>query len=167
MEQSVPALILAAVMVVGSLVMAGVTTGAMGTLEGSWRQMLTVAEERLGTQLSLVGSELSPDGHLLRVHLRNDGRVTIADPRLMDVIVTYHDPQGALHTMWLPYADGPLQNNTWTVEAIGGDRRNPGLADPEEVMTLAIRLQPPVDVANDARWLVVVAPSGVSYTFYF
>ncbi len=167
MEQGVPALILAAVMVVGSLLMAGITTGAMGSLEGAWRQTLATAEERLGTQLSLVGSELSADGQLLRLHLRNNGRVTLADPRLMDVIITYQDSQGQPHSRWLPYADGPLGDNTWTIEAIGGDRRNPGLLDPGEVMTVAVRLQPPVDVANDVRWLVVVTPTGVAYSFYF
>jgi len=167
MEQSVPALVIAVVMVVGSLMMAGVTTGALDTLEGAWREMVTSAEERVGTQLSPLTSELSADGRLLRVHLRNEGRVVLGDPRLMDVIITYRDPNGQVHTLWLPYADGPLSDNTWTVEAIGGDRRNPGLLDPGEVMAMAVQVNPPVDGANPLRWLVLVTASGLSYVVYF
>ncbi len=147
--------------------MTGVTTGAVDNMHRAWREVLATAEERLGTQLALLTTELGQDGRLVRLYLRNDGRASVDDPRLMDLIVTYRDNQGNRHTLWLPYAEGPLQDNSWTVDAIGNDRRSPGVWDPGEVATIAFRVNPPIDVANQGRWLVLVAPSGISYSFYF
>ncbi len=167
MEHTVPALIVAAAILIGGLVMTGVTTGALERVDRSWRDMLTVAEERVGSDLELVSASLSGDGRQVTLVMRNVGRVAIVDPRLLDVIVTYRDTSGQRHSLWLPYADGPLQDNTWQVTAIGNDRRNPGILDPGESMEVAVQVSPAMDTANSDRWLVLALASGVSYTIYF
>jgi archaellum component FlaF (FlaF/FlaG flagellin family) len=167
MEHTVPALIVAAAILIGGLVMTGVTTGALERVDRSWRDMLTVAEERMGTALEQVSTDLSPDGSQVTVVMKNAGRVAVADPRLMDVIISYRDTGGQQHNLWLPYADGPLQDNTWQVASISNDRRNPSILDPGETMELVVRVSPPIDTANSDRWLVVALASGVTYTVYF
>ncbi|HXG41185.1 MAG TPA: hypothetical protein VNL95_00440 [Dehalococcoidia bacterium] len=167
MEHTIPALIVAAAVLVGALVMTGVTTGAVERVDRSWRDMLAVAEERVGSALEQVSTDLSPDGTQVTVLLKNAGRVAIADPRLMDVIISYRDGSGQRHTRWLPYADGPLQDNTWQVASISNDRRNPGILDPGETMQVVVQVSPAVDTTNSDRWLVLALASGLSYTIYF
>ncbi len=89
MEHTIPALIVAAAVLVGALVMTGVTTGAVERVDRSWRDMLAVAEERVGSALEQVSTSLSPDGTQVTVLLKNAGRVAIVDPRLMDVIIDW------------------------------------------------------------------------------
>ena len=70
------------------------------------------------------------------------------------------------HLVWVPYTDGGLQDNTWTVSAITGDYRNPGVLDPGEEMTIQIRIAPATQEGPD-RWLVMSTDTGVTYTIYF
>jgi len=114
-----------------------------------------------------VSTSLSPDGTQVTVLLKNAGRVAIVDPRLMDVIISYRDSGGQRHSLWLPYADGPLQDNTWQVAAISNDRRNPGILDPGETMQVVVQVSPAIDTSNNDRWLVLALSSGLSYTIYF
>ncbi len=125
MEHTIPALIVAAAILIGGLVMTGVTTNALERVDRSWRDMLSVAEERMGSVLEQVSASVSPDGTQVRLVMKNVGRVPITDPRLMDVIVSYYDAGGQQHSRWLPYADGPLRDNTWQIASISNDRRNP------------------------------------------
>jgi hypothetical protein len=167
MEQTIPALIIAAAILIGGLVMTGVTSNALDRVDRSWREMLAVAEERAGSALELVSTDLAADGRQVTVVMKNVGRVTVSDPRLMDLIISYRDSSGQRHSRWLPYADGPLQDNSWQVAAISNDRRNPGILDPGESMEVRVQVSPAIDTANSDRWLVLALPSGLSFTVYF
>ncbi|GBD14399.1 hypothetical protein HRbin25_00272 [bacterium HR25] len=167
MEQTIPSLILAAAMIMTSLVVAGAARTYWSSTAPSLKEAVATAEQRLGTELSVTDKSLNAGGDRVTVTLENRGRTPIADPRLMDLMVSYTDQAGQRHSSWYPYADGPLQQNTWTITAIQGDRRNPGMVDPGETMVLEVWLDPPVDTANTDRWLVVSTPSGLSYTVYF
>lgn len=83
----------------------------------------------------------------------------------MDLIANYQAPVNERVIRWLPYAS-ILADNTWTIESIAVDYRNPGILDPGEQMTIAIRLDPRA-VTGSNRWIVLTTETGVSYSVYF
>ena len=166
MEHTIPALILGAILVMGAVIMAGVTNNAVDTVGESWREIEVLSEERLGTDLSVVSTSVSAGGDDVDVVLRNDGRTSIWDSSLMDVIINYEGTDDTRYALWLPYTETPPQNNTWTVTAISGDYRNPGVLDNGEEMTIQIRLSPATKTGPD-RWVVIATETGISYSIYF
>ena len=164
MEHTIPALVIAAVLVFGGVVMAGVTNSTVDKVGESWRDIEAIAEERLGTELAVVSTQVS--GSDVSVVLRNRGRTPIADPTLMDVIINYTGTDSTRYVRWLPYTPGPLADNTWTVASIANDYRNPGMLDNGEEMTLQMRLNPATAGGPD-RWVVVATETGISYSIYF
>lgn len=166
MEHTIPALILGAILVMGAVIMAGVTNNAVDTVGESWREIEVLSEERLGTDLSVVSTSVSPGGDDVDVVLRNNGRTSIWDSSLMDVIINYEGTDDTRYALWLPYTETPPQNNTWTVTAISGDYRNPGVLDNGEEMTIQIHLSPATKTGPD-RWVVIATETGISYSIYF
>jgi archaellum component FlaF (FlaF/FlaG flagellin family) len=166
MEHSIPALVVAAVLIVGGAVIASVMGSSVDTVGDSWRDINQITEERLGTELSVVSTSVGGGGSDISVNISNSGRTSIYDPSYMDVIINYDGTDDERHLLWVPYTDGALQDNTWTVSAITGDYRNPGVLDPGEEMAIQIRINPATQGGPD-RWLIVSTDTGVTYTIYF
>ena len=166
MEHTIPALVLAAILIVGGVIMAGVTSSSVDTVSESWREIEALAEERLGTDLTVVSTQVTGGGQDLTVVLRNEGRTPVRDPALMDMIVNYTGSDANRYVVWIPYTDGALQDNTWTVTGITGDYRNPGVLDTGEEMTIQIRVNPTIQDGPN-RWLVISTESGITYNVYF
>jgi|FLYL01.1.fsa_nt_gi archaellum component FlaF (FlaF/FlaG flagellin family) len=167
MEQSIPALVVAAVMIVAGVLIASVTNNSVETVNESWREMERIAESRLGTDLTVLSTSVAPDGTQVTAVVRNEGRTQLYDFEHMDLIVNYDGADLQRHNVWLPYSEEvPQPANTWTVSAIAGDFHNPGILDTGEEMTLTILLDP-ATVAGSDRWLVLATDTGVSYTVYF
>ncbi|HEU4758640.1 MAG TPA: hypothetical protein VFT91_01540 [Dehalococcoidia bacterium] len=166
MEHTIPALVIAAVLVFGGVVMAGVTNSTVDKVGSSWRDIEAIAEDRLGTELSVVSTQVSAPGTDVTVVVRNNGRTSIKEPSLMDLIINYTGLDTTRYSRWLAYTSGPLQDNTWTVTALAGDFRNPGELDTGEEMTIQIHLNPATAVGPD-RWLVIGTETGITYSVYF
>ena len=166
MEQTIPALVIAAILVFGGTLIAGVTNSSVNSVGESWREINAVAEQRLGTELTVVSTSVGNGRAEVNVTLANAGRTPIFDPSLMDVIINYSGTDNERHILWVPYTEGALQDNTWTVTAVSGDYRNPGVLDPGEEMTIQIRINPATQNGPD-RWLVISTDTGVAYTLYF
>jgi len=166
MENTIPALVLAAILVIGGVLMAGVTNSSVDKVSQSWREMEALSEERLGTELTVVSTQVTGDGDNVTVVLRNEGRTPVREPSLMDLIINYDGKDDLRHVLWLPYTDGTLQDNTWTVTGISGDYRNPGVLDAGEEMTIQIRLNPATEDGPN-RWLVIATETGIAYSVYF
>lgn len=166
MENAIPALVVASILVIGGVLVAGVTNSSIDNMGQSWREIEALSEERLGTDLTVVSTQVLNEGADVDVVLGNEGRTPIWDPSLMDVIINYEGTDDQRYAVWLPYTDSPPQDNTWTVTGISGDYRNPGILDAGEEMTIQIHLNP---AAKDgpSRWLVVATETGVSYSIYF
>jgi archaellum component FlaF (FlaF/FlaG flagellin family) len=165
-EHSIPALVVAAILIAAGAVIAGVMGSSVDTVGDSWRDINLISEERLGTELSVVSTSVGGGGSDISATLNNSGRTSIYDPSFMDVIINYNGTDDERHLLWLPYTDGALQDNTWTVSAISGDYRNPGVLDPGEEMTIQIQISPATQGGPD-RWLVISTDTGVTYTVYF
>ena len=166
MENSIPALVIAAIMIFAAVLIAGATTSSVDNMNQSWREMEAISEERLGTELTVVSTQVDGTGTLVTAVVRNEGRTAIDDFAAMDIIANYPDAGSQRYINWLSYAEATLQDNTWTVASIAADYRNPGVLDSGEQMTIEIQLNPAVGSAPE-RWLVLATETGVSYTVYF
>lgn len=166
MEHSIPALLIASIMILASVLIADVTTNSVDSINQGWREMETISEERLGTSLTVISTDVDPTGSLITAVVRNEGRTAIDNFAGMDIIVNYQAIDSQRYINWLSYQESGLADNTWTVAAIAGDYRNPGVLDAGEEMTIEIQLNPAASTAPE-RWLVLATDTGVSYTVYF
>jgi archaellum component FlaF (FlaF/FlaG flagellin family) len=167
MEHAIPALVIAALIVVGGVVLAGVTNSSLDNVGQSWRDMEALSEERVGTDLTVVSTDVTGGGADVTVVLSNRGRTAIQQPSLMDLIINYDGSDDERYVLWLPYSDNnPPGDNQWTVAGISGDYRNPGVLDTGEDMTIQIRLNPATKDGPN-RWLVLATEAGIAYTIYF
>ena len=167
MEQSIPALLIASIMILASVLIAGVTNSSITTVNDSWREMEMISEERLGTDLTVVSTEVSPDTLEVTVVVLNEGRTPLDDFEHMDLIINYDGDDLERHVTWLPYTEDTVQtSNTWKLGAILNDYHNPGIVDTGEQMTVTIKVNPGVLIGPN-RWLVLATQAGVAYTVYF
>jgi archaellum component FlaF (FlaF/FlaG flagellin family) len=167
MEHAIPALVVAAVIVFGGVILADATRGSLQTVDESWRDIEAISEERLGTDLTVASTQVTDGGSTVTVVIANEGRTSISEPSYMDLIMNYDGTDVERHVVWLPYTDtSPPGDNEWTVDSISGDYRNPGILDTGEEMTIQIHLNPPTDTGPD-RWLVLSTETGVAYSIYF
>jgi len=166
-EQTIPALIIAAIMIGAGILLADITTDSVTDVNDSWRQIEAVAVDRLGTDLSISNTAVGGSGTEVTFDVLNDGRTPMADFDDMDVIITYDGTDLNRYSVWLPFNEDVTQpDNTWQVTTIINDSRNPGVLDMGEQMTIRIQLNPPTDVGPN-RWLVLATSTGLSYTVYF
>ncbi len=167
MEHTIPALVIAAIIVVGGVILASVTNSSLDRVGLSWREMEALSEERVGTELTVVSTDVTGGGEDVTVVLGNEGRTPIEDPSLMDLIISYPDSGAQRHVVWLPHTENnPPGDNEWTVDSISGDYRNPGVFDTDEEMTISIHLNPATDTGPN-RWLVLATETGITYSIYF
>jgi flagellar protein FlaF len=166
MENSIPALIIAGVLIIAAAVLGNVTNRSVSNVGDAWKDMEVVSEERLGTDLSLVSATLNPGGDIVTFSVQNDGRTSISDFELMDVIANYDGASGRYST-WLPYTEEASQpDNSWKIAGITNDNKNPGILDTGEQLNISVVLDPVV-TGPDNRWLSLSTDTGVSYTVNF
>jgi hypothetical protein len=167
MEHAIPALVIAALIVVCGVALAGVTNSSIDNVGQSWRDMEALSEERLGTDLSVVSTDVTGGGADVTLVLSNEGRTAIQQPPLMDLIINYDGTDDERYVFWLPHTDSnPPGDNQWTVDSISGDYRNPDIFDGGEEMTIKIHLDPATKVGPN-RWLVLSTEAGITYSIYF
>lgn len=167
MEQTIPALLVAAIMILSGVLLADVTTSSVDNINQSWREIEAITEERLGTDLSVQSTTVNGGGDELTIDVLNEGRTPIEDFELMDLIISYDGQDAQRYAAWLPFSDEATQSdNTWQVTSIANDFRNIGVLDTGEQMTVRVLLDPPTDVGPD-RWVVFATDTGISYTVYF
>ncbi len=161
METSIPALLIAAIMLITSIVMARSGYSSVDRLGQSWQAMEQRLEERVRTQLTAVSAQVDESHANITLELRNDGQTPVADFARMDVLVQYFSESGAHYVNWVPFTSGPLQSNTWAVESILDDYVNPGVLDPEETLQIQVRINPPMGTGTNG-WIIVSTENGVT-----
>ncbi len=167
MEQTIPALIIAAIMITAGILLANITTDSVTDVNDSWRQIEAVAELRLGTDLSISNTAVGGGGTEVTFDVLNDGRTPIDDFDDVDVIISYDGTDTNRYSVWIPFDENVIQpDNTWQVTTIINDSRNTGVLDMGEQMSIRIKLNPATDVGPD-RWFVFATSTGISYTVYY
>lgn len=166
MENAIPAIVIAGVLIIAAAVLGNVTNRSVNSVGDAWREMEAVSEARLGTQLEPISATLDPGGQAISLVLENNGRTSISDFDHMDVIANYDGFSGRFST-WLAYTELAVQpDNSWRVTAITNDNKNPGILDTGEQLTINVQLAPAVTGPAN-RWLSVATETGVTYTVTF
>ncbi len=161
METSIPALLIAAIMMITTVVMARSGYSSVDRLGQSWQGMEQRLEERVRTQLTAVSSQVDSSHANITLQLRNDGQTTVADFARMDVVVQYLSESGTRYAHWIPFTSGALQSNTWRVASIANDTFEPGVLNPGEILQLEIRINPPMGPGTNG-WVIVSTENGVT-----
>jgi archaellum component FlaF (FlaF/FlaG flagellin family) len=161
METSIPALLIAAILMITTVVMARSGYSSVDRMGQSWQVMEERLEEQVRTELTTVETLVDPSYANITVRLRNDGQTAIADWARMDVVVQYFSESGTRYVRWIPYASGALQSNTWTLVDIQNDSFEPDVLNSGEIAELRIRINPLMGVGTTA-WVIVSTENGVT-----
>jgi hypothetical protein len=166
MENGLPALMLAAILMLSTVLMArGGFLGA-DAIGQSLRQSQTNYEQQNHTTLTVTGAASDPTGANITITIRNDGSTAIADFANMDVVVQYFGAGGARYDKWLPYIAGPLAGDTWTTGTFTNDVFEPGILNTGESVQILIRVNPVVAPAT-TNLAVIGTEKGVTVQTYF
>ncbi|MEX2226082.1 MAG: hypothetical protein WEB52_06510 [Dehalococcoidia bacterium] len=166
MENGLPALMLAAMMMLATVLMArGGFLGA-DAIGMSLRESEGRYAEQSRTGLTVTGSSIDGTGANVTLTVRNDGQTPIADFAGMDVVVQYFDENTDRYDRWVPYTGGALASNTWTAGNFQDDVFEPGILNSGESMDITVRVNPVVG-AGSVNWAIVGTDKGVTVQTYF
>jgi archaellum component FlaF (FlaF/FlaG flagellin family) len=164
METSIPAAVIAAILMVSAMVLARSGYRSVDEMGQLWKEMEARSAEQVHTQLTITS--VTSSSPYVDADLRNDGSTTLADYDRMDVLVQYTTGGGAPVLAWIPYTSDPLAENTWTVQDITNDAFEPGILNPGETLTMRIWLDPAAGVGTTDR-LVIATDLGVTVSTMF
>ena len=166
MENGLPALLIAAILMLSTVVMArGGFLGA-DAIGQSLRQSQTSYEQQNHTILTVTGTSIDSTGANVTITVRNDGQTAVADFASMDVVVQYFGVGGARYDKWLPFIAGPLAADTWTTGTFTNDLFEPGILNTGESVQILIRVNPVVAPAT-TNLAVIGTEKGVTVQTYF
>lgn len=161
METSIPALLVAAILMITTVVMARTGYSSVDRIGQSWQVMEERLEERVRTELTTVETLVDGSYANITVRVRNDGQTPVADWARMDVVVQYFSESGTRYVRWIPYTSGALQSNTWTLVNIENDTFEPGVLNPGEIAEIRIRINPLMGTGTSG-WVIISTENGVT-----
>ncbi len=165
METSIPALIVAATLLVTTVVLARSGYTSLDSLGQSWQVMEQRLGEQTHTELTVVEASVDGSGANITLRLRNDGQTKMADYARMDVVAQYFSEGGSRYVTWIPYTSGALESNTWTVVTISNDVFEPNVLNPGEVLEMQVRINPAMG-AGTTGWVIVATENGITVSAY-
>ena len=165
METSIPALLVTAILMITTVLLARSGYTSLDEVGQSWQSMQERLGDQVHTQVAVVETRIDESKANITVMIRNDGQTKIADYPRMDVVVQYFSESGSRYVRWVPYTAGALQSNTWTVVSIANDAFEPDVLNPGEVMEMQIRVNPPLG-AGTTGWVIVATENGVTVSAY-
>ena len=168
--------IIAAIVAVAAILIAAniVITGGLymaDTLTSSMKEAQDAKNEQLKTEIEI--SNITADGSTINVTLCNTGHERIREFSQVDAILHYYTPgggpEGILKIVRISYTKETTPgDNEWTITGIAPDNINPGIFDPDEEMTIRIKVSgSPVKINSENNWLQITTPNGVSTSKYF
>ncbi len=152
METSIPALLVAAMLLVSTVVLGRSGYASFGEMGESLKAMEARAEQQVRTQLAIT--DVTHSSPYVDVDLRNDGSTSLAEFGRMDVLVEYTSGTGTPVLAWIPHSEGSLTPNTWVVQSIVNDAFEPGILNPSETLEMRIELDPAVGAGTTNRLLI-------------
>jgi len=157
--------VISGVLIISSFLLASVLMfGTFLTTSGSQAQSLRdlgrLNQQKAGSEISIISGTVTASvtgtGTDMTLLVDNIGSQSVQSFSEMDVIVHYTDSNDATVLKYLTYNDGGAGENQWTnpVTGITPDTFNPRMWDPDETMTIELRVTPAVKQGTSA--LVVV-----------
>jgi len=165
METSIPALLVTAILMITTVVLARSGYTSLDEVGQSWQSMQERLGDQVHTQLTVVETSIDGSRANITARIRNDGQTKMADYTRMDVVVQYFSESGTRYVRWVPYTSGELQSNTWTVASIENDVFEPAVLNPGEVLEMQVRVNPPLG-AGTTGWVIVATENGVTVSAY-
>jgi hypothetical protein len=166
MENGLPALLIAAILMLSTVFMArGGFLGA-DAIGQSLRQSEVRYEQKSRTGLTITGTSVDPAGANITITVRNDGQTVLADFAGMDVVVQYFGETGTRYDKWIGYTSGALASDTWTTGTFTNDVFEPGILNSGESMQMLIRVNPVVGAAT-TNLAIIGSEKGVTVQTYF
>jgi len=164
METSIPAAVIAAILMVSAMVLARSGYRSVDEMGQIWKEMEARSSEQVHTRLTITN--VTSSSPYVDADLQNDGSTALADYAQMDVLVQYTTGGGAPVLAWIPYTNSALAPNTWTIQDITNDAFEPGILNPGETLRMRIWLDPPAGVGTTNR-LLIATDLGVTVSTTF
>ena len=161
MENGIPALVIAAIIMTASLLVTRSGLTSMDAIAETLKQSEARMSQRAQTQLAVTSTSIDGTGANITVTVKNDGATSLGDFSRMDVIVDYFGETGTRYDRWLGYTAGALQSDTWTTGTFIDDVFEPRILNPGESMELLLRVNPVVGQGTSNR-AIIVTEQGVT-----
>ena len=120
--------------------------------------------EMLRTDIDVLRASQLSWGNNLRVTVKNSGQIKLASYDKWDIIVSYEDGDGQIHSEWLPYTTGLLEANEWQKARIGlngpVEYFEPGILNPGEELVILANLAPTPGDATTSD-VSITTPNGI------
>lgn len=163
MEHGIPALLVATIMIVAALLVTRSGLSGVDAVTQSFKEMETRTGLQARTRVEMTGTGADASGANLTATVANSGATVLGNWGATDVVVRYKDETGAYQIRWLPYTDGALVANSWTVNAITNDVFEPSLLNPGEEMQIQLRINPVIGCGTTGT-IVFTTEQGVATT---
>ena len=166
MENGIPALLIAAILMLSTVFMARGGFVGMDAVGQQLKQSETAIGAQNRTSLEATGSSIDPTGANITITVLNNGQTNVSQYAQMDVVLQYFDENGVRYDKWIPYTSGALNADTWTTGTFTNDVFEPGILNPGESMEVTVRVNPPVGAGTTNR-AVIGTENGVTLQTYF
>jgi len=165
MENGLPALMIAAILMLASVLIS--RGGLLGA--DAIGQTLREAEERHALQnrtgLTITGVTVDGSGANITVTLRNDGATPLGDWAATDAWVQYFGETGTRYDKYLAYTQ-VLGSDTWATGSFTNDVFEPGILNQGETVELQLRVNPVIGAGTTNR-VIIGTDRGVTTSSYF
>jgi archaellum component FlaF (FlaF/FlaG flagellin family) len=154
MENAIPSLLIGALLIVASTLMAQSGLKSYDRIGNSLREMESRLSEQSSARLEIQNVTVDGNRQGLTLSLVNTGQTRIAAFEKVDVILTYFtSPTNQLST-WLPYDSSGLGANIWQVTSIAGDNFDPGILNPGESAVIHVALSSAMQAGKTNRIMI-------------
>src|SRR5512142_1971764 len=140
MENAIPSLLIGALLIVASTLMAQSGLHSYDRIGNSLREMETRLGEQSQTRLEIQNVTVDGNRQGLTLNLVNTGQTRIAEFDHVDVILSYFTSPATQTSTWLPYDSTGLGANIWQVTSITADNFDPGILNPGETAVIHVSL---------------------------
>ncbi|HZP56758.1 MAG TPA: hypothetical protein VFC53_04295 [Dehalococcoidia bacterium] len=166
MENGIPALMIAAILMLSTVFIARGGFIGMDAVGQSLKQQETTIGQQNRTGLTVTGTSIDGTGSNLTITVRNDGQTPVSQWDEMDIVLQYFGEAGGRFDKWIPYTAGPLGADTWTTGSFANDIFEPGILNTGESVDLLVRVNPAV-AAGSTNWAIIGTEKGVTVQTYF
>jgi archaellum component FlaF (FlaF/FlaG flagellin family) len=165
MENAIPSLLIGALLIVASTLMAQSGLHSYDKVNNSLRQMETRLGDQAQSRLEIQNIAVDGDKQGLTLNLLNTGQTRISAFDRVDLILTYFTGPSTQASTWLPFTTSPGTND-WQVTSIVGDVFDPGILNPGESASIHVQLGSAMQTGKTNR-IVVSNEHGASASAQF
>ena len=102
MENGIPALLIAAILMLSTVFMARGGFVGMDAVGQQLKQSETAIGAQNRTAVESTGSSIDPTGANITITMLNDGQTDLSQYDKMDVVLQYFDENGVRYDKWIP-----------------------------------------------------------------